>query len=55
MTLATTRRWYSVAPDGQRFMMIRSVLERDPGLDAGELILIRNWFHEIERTTSPDT
>jgi Tol biopolymer transport system component len=54
MTLATTRRWYSVAPDGQRFMMIRSVLERDPGLDAGELILIRNWFHEIERTTSPD-
>jgi serine/threonine protein kinase/Tol biopolymer transport system component len=54
MTLGATRRWYSVAPDDQRFMMIRSVRDRDPGLDAGELILIRNWFQEIERTTSPD-
>ena len=50
MGLGTTRRWYSVAPDDQRFMMIRQMSERDPGLDAGGLVLIRNWFREIEQT-----
>jgi serine/threonine-protein kinase len=44
----TTRRWYSLSPDDQRFMMIKQVPGRDPGLDAGDLVLIRNWFREIE-------
>jgi len=48
MILGTTRRWYSVAPDDQRFMMIKSDAGRDPGLDEGDLVLIRNWFREIE-------
>jgi len=47
MILGTTRRWYSVAPDDQRFMMIKSATGRDPGLDEGDLVLIRNWFREI--------
>jgi tRNA A-37 threonylcarbamoyl transferase component Bud32 len=46
--LGTTRRWYSLSPDDQRFMMIQQVPGRDPGLDAGDLVLIRNWFREIE-------
>jgi serine/threonine-protein kinase len=50
MSLNTTRRWYSLAPDDQRFMMIKQVPGRDPGLDVGDLVLIRNWFREIEPT-----
>ena len=46
ITVATTRRWFSVAPDDER------VTERDPGLDAGDLVMIRNWFQELEGSPS---
>ncbi len=31
-------------------VMIKQLSERDPGLDAGDLVLIRNWYQEIEPT-----
>jgi len=37
-----------MTPDDQRFMMIKQVPGRDAGLDAGDLVLIRNWFREID-------
>jgi hypothetical protein len=37
---------YAVSPDGQRFLMLRVV----PRPDAGELIMVENWFEELVRT-----
>ncbi|MFT5431311.1 MAG: hypothetical protein ACI9OJ_001990 [Myxococcota bacterium] len=34
---------YSVAPDDQRFLMVREVGERR----VGDLIVIENWFQEL--------
>jgi hypothetical protein len=36
---------YSVAPDDQRFLMIRRV----PGGVPDELIVVDNWFEELKR------
>jgi len=43
----TPGRAYDVAPDGERFLMIKQA-----GLEEGsaqELILVQNWFQELER------
>ena len=36
---------YDIAPDGERFLMIR-----ETGVDTGksELIIIRNWFEDLK-------
>lgn len=34
---------YSVTSDGQRFLMVRSLAQGDPG----ELIVVENWFQEL--------
>jgi serine/threonine-protein kinase len=43
----TTGRPYDIAPDGERFLMIKQA-----GADEGsatELILVQNWFQDLER------
>jgi len=43
----TTGRAYDIAPDGERFLMIKQA-----GADEGsatELILVQNWFQDLER------
>ena len=36
-------RNYDVAPDGQRFLMVK------PDEDSGEVVVVLNWFTELER------
>ena len=40
-------RQYDVAPDGNRFLMMRAV-ER-PRLKLTQMILVQNWFEELKR------
>jgi hypothetical protein len=42
-----TNRAYDVAPDGQRFVMLR--LARGPGEDDFRLVLVENFFEELKR------
>jgi serine/threonine-protein kinase len=42
-----TNRAYDVAPDGQRFVMLRSA--RRPGEDDFRLVLVENFFEELKR------
>ncbi len=36
---------YDVSPDGERFLMVRQVADPNVGL-----VLVLNWFHELEMT-----
>ena len=52
------RRWsalightYDVAPDGERFVMIR---ESETDLAGSEIIVIQNWLEELERLVPTD-
>ena len=42
-------RTYDVAPDGQRFLMIKEVDTADPTAGQRQIVLIENWFDELER------
>jgi len=44
-------RSFDVSPDGQRFLMIEP--SETPN-DASQLILVQNWFEELERLAPPD-
>ena len=47
-------RSYDVAPDGQRFLMIKAGDPSDESLNAPELIIVENWFEELkERVLVP--
>jgi serine/threonine-protein kinase len=37
---------FGVSPDGERFLMFKQVIDPD---EAGELVLVQNWFDELER------
>ena len=43
-----SRRTWDVHPDGQRFLMVKSV-SRDGGQEDVELVLVQNWLSELER------
>ena len=42
-------RSYDVAPDGQRFLMIKAGDLSDESSSAPELIIVENWFEELKR------
>ncbi len=42
-------RNYAVAPDGQRFLMVKSAQDADP-----EMIWVQHWFSELERLVQVD-
>jgi serine/threonine-protein kinase len=42
-------RSYDVAPDGQRFLMIKEASARPGPTDTGSLIVVTNWFDEVKR------
>ena len=42
---------YAVAPDGMRFLLFK--VSQDPA-DRGQLVLVRNWFDELERLVPTD-
>jgi hypothetical protein len=42
-------RSYDVAPDGQRFLMVKEPSARPNPNDTGSLMVITNWFDEIRR------
>jgi hypothetical protein len=43
-------RFYSVSPDGQRFLMVR-FLQVNPGenVSGSDIVLIENWLAELEQ------
>ncbi|HEX4931873.1 MAG TPA: protein kinase [Gemmatimonadaceae bacterium] len=44
---AMSRRGYDVAPDGQRFLMVR----RAEGAKRGELVVVEHWTEELRRSS----
>ena len=45
---------FSVSPDGQRFLMVRSVDSRiNDGINP-EVVLVQNWFEELKRLVPTD-
>ena len=40
-------RAYDLTPDGERFVMLKSV-DGEDGSGSGELILVLNWFEELK-------
>ena len=42
---------FEVSADGQRFLMVEH--RPNPG-EAGELVLVQNWFEELERLVPTD-
>jgi len=48
--LSVIFRAYDVAPDGQKFLMIKPVEAVEEGLTAGQqIVVVLNWFEELER------
>ena len=41
-------RTYDIAPDGQRFLMIKEGTETDDTSAAGQIIIVENWFEELK-------
>ena len=41
-------RMYDVAPDGQRFLMIKPAETTEEGVE-NQVILVQNWFEELKR------
>ena len=46
---AGTGRSYDVAPDGQRFLMIKAGDTSDESSNAPQVIIVENWFEELKR------
>ncbi len=44
---------YDIAPDGQRFLMIKPVETTEEGL-ANQVVLVQNWFEELKRLVRTD-
>ena len=39
-------RTFDISPDGQRFLMIKTVVEDDKPRD---IVVVQNWFEELKR------
>ena len=46
---ARLARSYAVAPDGQRFLMMKEEGRRRDDADASQIVVIRNWAEELKR------
>ena len=42
-------RSYAVAPDGQRFLMMKEEERHDHDRGASQVVVIRNWAEELKR------
>ena len=42
-------RTFDITPDGQRFLMIKEGQTGDDTAPSGQIILVQNWFSELER------
>jgi len=42
-------RNYDISPDGQRFLMIKDVEQREEESARAEVIVVLNWFEELKR------
>ena len=46
-------RMYDIAPDGQRFLMMKPV-ETTEGGSRSDVVLVLNWFEELKRLVPTD-
>ena len=54
-TMGTGGAGFSVSPDGQRFLMVkRSSTGADDTAAPPEVVLVLNWFEELQRLVSTD-
>ena len=46
-----SRRTYDLAPDGQRFLMVKegAATPTEGGTSVPQIILVQNWFDELQR------
>jgi len=44
---------YDVSPDGQRFLMLRDAEQTDQEAENTQLIVVENWFEELNRLAPP--
>ncbi len=49
-----TERTYDIAPDGQRFVMIKESGEASRPAASPEIILVQNWLEELKRLVPVD-
>jgi serine/threonine-protein kinase len=47
-------RMYDVFPDGRRFLMIKEPTGGEAGLHPPQVVLVQNWFQELERLVPTD-
>ena len=47
-------RSYDVAPDGQRFLMIKEGTGTDDDSPAPQIIVVQNWLEELRRLVPAD-
>ena len=45
---------YDVSPDGECFLMIKSVTAAEEEVDAPPAVLVQNWFEELKRRVRAD-
>ena len=50
---ARNGRMYDIAPDGQRFLMVKQLETSEGGL-VNHVILVENWFEELKRLAPTD-
>ena len=46
-------RMYDIAPDGQRFLMVKPVETTEGGRE-NQVVLVLNWFEELKRLVPTD-
>jgi serine/threonine-protein kinase len=42
-------RHYDVSPDGQRFVMIKNISDRDPNATPASMVVVEHWFEELKQ------
>ena len=52
--MGTLGSGFSVSPDGQRFLMVRSLRGQTDSGPAPEVVLVQNWFEELRRLVPVD-
>ncbi len=52
--LTRTGRMYDISPDGERFLVIRIGSGSDGETEPPQLVLVLNWFQELERLVPTD-
>ncbi len=45
---------YAPAPDGPRFMLMKPAAPSGPGVAQSEIVIVQNWFEELERLVPTD-